>query len=889
MSDLAQQKDAPKSVVKHHRPVQSGLSVLARGESFVWLTGGMLVVAIGMIVTLLGFIVIRGASTFWPQPFAVYPTHNGSFVAGEPQSTESFNYDASQVQSLSDSAKKLALAKLSNRDFGTAQRVYLRVGNFDLSGQHFAYLNEFERSTKSPFYPEALWVVERLHNGRFYGWPVQLREQFSPQFDASYRQISSASELVPILAGYANEQVVLDASQAESITAQLQAVRQASAQKYMKNVREQTPLNSSEFWEYQSPDGSWKRVPDESIPSDAQAIRLVANAYSAIRSAFETAQRSIVGLVARSEELQEELARNDERLRDARLELRQTEIDFNVTVLDRLSEFETSWSTISIAKAQLEGQRASLKAIQQSPSVSDDDKAKLTSLFGLMEEDINSQISQMEAAIEESLAAFETIPHACKDAIDVYRQAVMESAKSQVELNTRIADTESEIKSASIVFQASQTESVQDVAPENAKPLVEASGAQKVADGVWWLTSTSDNGTTARLITQNNDAWREATLQSAEIEVAEIVRAYTPNTLTLSGKFEIMLSRWGEFLTGLPREAGMEGGFFPAIWGTIVMTMIMALFVVPFGVLAALYLREYASNGLVVGILRIAINNLAGVPSVVYGVFGLAFFCYIVGGYIDGGPDRAGIVALPPWQWYVALGVVAGISLTAFFLSLYCSGSPMAMGPGRRFGKSISGLVWVLAVVGFVFLIAKSPFFDGFYQANLPNPTFGKGGLIWASLTLALLTLPVVIVATEEALAAVPNSLREGSYACGAGKWQTIQRIVLPHARPGIMTGTILAMARGAGEVAPMMLVGALPLAIELPLDGEFPFFHGSRSFMHLGFQIYALGFQGQNSEAAKPMVFTTTLLLILIVLLLNLVAIILRTRLRKRFQGVQF
>jgi phosphate transport system permease protein len=121
----------------------------------------------------------------------------------------------------------------------------------------------------------------------------------------------------------------------------------------------------------------------------------------------------------------------------------------------------------------------------------------------------------------------------------------------------------------------------------------------------------------------------------------------------------------------------------------------------------------------------------------------------------------------------------------------------------------------------------------------------------------------VVIVATEEALSAVPNSMREGSYACGASKWQTIKRIVLPRAMPGIMTGMILAMARGAGEVAPLMLVGAVKLAPELPIDGTFPFLHAQRSFMHLGFHIYDLGFQSQNSEAAKPMVFTTTLLLI--------------------------
>jgi ABC-type phosphate transport system permease subunit len=186
-------------------------------------------------------------------------------------------------------------------------------------------------------------------------------------------------------------------------------------------------------------------------------------------------------------------------------------------------------------------------------------------------------------------------------------------------------------------------------------------------------------------------------------------------------------------------------------------------------------------------------------------------------------------------------------------------------------------------------LLVKTPFFSGFYQAGLPNPKFGTGGVLWASMTLALLTLPVVIVATEEALAAVPNSMREGSYGCGASKWQTIRRIVLPHALPGIMTGMILAMARGAGEVAPLMLVGALKLAPELPLDSVFPFVHGDRSFMHLGFHIFDLGFQSQNSEAAEPMVFTTTLLLIFIITVLNASAVWLRSRLRRRFVAGQF
>jgi phosphate transport system permease protein len=245
----------------------------------------------------------------------------------------------------------------------------------------------------------------------------------------------------------------------------------------------------------------------------------------------------------------------------------------------------------------------------------------------------------------------------------------------------------------------------------------------------------------------------------------------------------------------------------------VVMTLIMSLAVMPFGIMAALYLREYARAGTIISIVRISINNLAGVPSIVFGVFGLGFFCYFIGASID----------------------------------------------------------------------------QLFFAEHLPNPTYGKGGVLWAALTLALLTLPVVIVATEEALSAVPNSMREGSYACGASKWQTIKRIILPRAMPGIMTGMILAMARGAGEVAPLMLVGAVKLAPELPIDGIFPYIHAERSFMHLGFHIYDLGFQSQNSEAAKPMVFSTTLLLIGIVFLLNVVAVRLRTRLRKKFESAAF
>ena len=295
-----------------------------------------------------------------------------------------------------------------------------------------------------------------------------------------------------------------------------------------------------------------------------------------------------------------------------------------------------------------------------------------------------------------------------------------------------------------------------------------------------------------------------------------IVRAWQPNRLSAAGKLGVYCSRWWEFLTDDPREANSAGGVFPAIWGTVAMTLIMALLVAPFGVLAALYLREYAARGVVTTAVRIAINNLAGVPSIVYGAFGLGFFCYVLGAGIDEIFFRPALVA------------------------------------------------------------------DN-------QPTFGTGGLLWASLTLALLTLPVVIVATEEALAAVPNSMREGSYACGAGKWQTIRRIVLPRALPGIMTGLILAMARGAGEVAPLMLVGVKKLATDLPIDGTFPFIHPEREFMHLAYLIYDVGFQSPNSQAAQPMVFTITFLLVTIIALLNVAAIWLRSRLKRRYVAQQF
>ncbi|NIQ02529.1 MAG: phosphate ABC transporter permease PstA, partial [Nitrospinaceae bacterium] len=272
-----------------------------------------------------------------------------------------------------------------------------------------------------------------------------------------------------------------------------------------------------------------------------------------------------------------------------------------------------------------------------------------------------------------------------------------------------------------------------------------------------------------------------------------MIDVYSPNTFDVLDRTGFFLAQVWEFVSDDPREANTEGGVYPAIFGTVMMVLLMSFLATPLGVLAAFYLREYAKQGPLVSVVRIAVNNLAGVPSIVFGVFGVGFFIYFIGGSID------------------------------------------------RF----------------------------FFSEKLPTPTFGTGGILWASLTMALLTVPVVIVSTEEGLASVPRGIRESSLALGATQFETTWRVVLPAVMPSILTGLILAMARAAGEVAPLMITGVVKMAPSLPVDGLFPYIHLERKFMHLGFHIYDVGFQSPNVDAARPMVFTTTLLLIGIVLIL--------------------
>lgn len=311
----------------------------------------------------------------------------------------------------------------------------------------------------------------------------------------------------------------------------------------------------------------------------------------------------------------------------------------------------------------------------------------------------------------------------------------------------------------------------------------------------------------------NRDSVTLKTVDGREVTISmgKVVRAFQPNAMGLGEKLGFYFAKLWEFVSDDPREANTEGGIFPAIFGTVMMTLIMAVIVTPFGVVAAIYLREYAKQGPLTRVIRIAVNNLAGVPAIVYGVFGLGFFVYVLGGSLD----------------------------------------------------------------------------RMFFPEAAPAPTFGTPGLLWASLTLAILTLPVVIVATEEGLARIPRAVREGSLALGATKVETLWRVVLPMASPAMMTGLILAVARAAGEVAPLMLVGVVKLAPSLPVDGNYPYLHLDQKIMHLGFHIYDVGFQSPNVEAARPLVYATALLLVLVIVVLNMAAVYIRNHLREKYKAL--
>jgi phosphate ABC transporter permease subunit PstA len=731
-------------------------ALIARGEPVVWLTAGALAIALFMILGLVGLIVVAGGRAFWPARLDQVELLDGRVLLGQSVETESYELTRAHAESLPDAARPAAARLLGDREAVESRRTQLRVDNKQLSGESYVWIDELLRKPGGTSRPPWALAIERTSWGRFVGFPGAFTITEPRAATGTEQQLG---QLIQFLEQ--NSSTVSETAQ-PSIADGIEALRAEQAQVREKSI--------SEFL---------KRLSAQ--PGGVDRVALLETGEEVpLRQA--TASQPIVGVRTTFEEPERVWHRFQQ---------------FHPEVLERVEEIH------SLDRSGL-GQ---LSQIQE--------QARMDVVRAGLDADqplapLAQQLAQHDAVIADLDAASETraqllaaLGRRFDDGSGVMQAARAITAGLDAQGAEQRRGTRSEIDTLSEGLTGD------DLAAINSYRQVVADGRRRTAE----ISSDLD------VLRAANEQYvlRAVTAdrQSQDIPLAEIVRAFPANRLDFWGRLKVYFSRWTEFLLAEPREANTEGGVFPAIWGTVAMTLIMTVAVVPFGVLAALFLREYAKAGVVVSAVRIAVNNLAGVPSIVWGVFGLGFFCYVVGAGID----------------------------------------------------------------------------ETFYPAYVSEhqPVFGTGGLMWASLTLSLLTLPVVIVATEEALASVPNSMREGSYACGASKWQTIRRIVLPRALPGIMTGMILAMARGAGEVAPLMLVGAVKIAPQLPLDGDAPFIHPSRSFMHLGFHIYDLGFQSPDSEAAQPMVFTTTLLLISLVGILNILAIRLRSRLRKRFGASQF
>lgn len=722
----------------------------------LWLTAGALAVAIFMIIGLITLVVIMGGKTFWPARLTEWKTSDGRTLLGEISEKEDYVISRERAETLPEEYRARVLARMGDADEIHLSRTLLRVDNKEINGQTYVWLDDLARVDASEVFPQWAMTLERLSWGRFLGMPQRFVREITRPVSGTEAQLTSLVDFLEQNAGAFDER---DAATIEGalreLREELETARHRGTEVFLESIRKEGGTA-----EQQVILESGEDLPLAEADGNGH-VRLVRLTSAGAAESYQEFRRHHREVLKRSREIRSiehhGLGGLSDRLERSRMATVRAGLDVGMPlepIAIQLAERDMEREGLT---SEIETRSEMVAALDRRFGQGGEVARLVSAVVAERNATTQEEIEVVEAAIAE---LEESIPEEGKEAIDSYRAIASDTRGRVTILTTRLVSLE------------------------------------ELNDALTWEMVTADG-------TPQN------------IAVSEIVRAYPANQLTVWGRLGVYFDRWREFLLDEPREANMEGGVFPAIWGTVAMTLIMTVAVVPFGVLAALYLREYAKAGLIVSAVRIAVNNLAGVPSIVFGVFGLGFFCYVVGARVD------------------------------------------------------------------------EIFYPEYVAQN--KPVFETGGLLWASLTLALLTLPVVIVATEEALAAVPNSMREGSYACGASKWQTIWRIILPRALPGIMTGMILAMARGAGEVAPLMLVGAVKIAPALPVDWTFPYLHPNRSFMHLGFHIYDLGFQSPDSEAAKPMVFTTTLLLITIVAFLNVSAILIRSRLRKRFASSQF
>ncbi|MFO0921141.1 MAG: ABC transporter permease subunit [Pirellulales bacterium] len=831
---------------------------LYEGELAAWATAGGLALCAMFLVWVLGIIVWNGSLAFWPRAVRLLPTRSHAVVVGEELGEEWYSPTDSLNTMLSPTAQK---HRDMNNDAATGdvanvvaqeRRLILRLGNAQPSDPILSYIPECEFLPSKPLYPQEVLCLDRQSAERSIGFPLELRRQF--QFDPSnlpdWDPVHTATltfEWEPEDETYRSMLQWMDNQRSEAKQAWQTRALGASSPRNELSVE----------WEE-----------DSLVVTDPHVIEQLLPHWMAENYRWQ-GERTTIRKVLKEFDEELHLIRQQEGQ-----QLEQTKI------------VSSKWSPLFHRQLQKELElEHQLDLLDQARMAMEllDWSANWKSAWEGKAKEKRNQLEGELTEIRESLdALLKTLETAGS------RQGIIHQlggrwkklVRQRMEWETRAKRIEREQKGMVLVLSTGHKFVI---------PSEDDSKDQAIRGFATPIVSWKESFQLLRDVREGRDrhwvTWRDpnqeevnAPLPTLEVPVHDVVRYYKPNHTWIGNKLVIYLGRWKEFLVGGTQSQESSSGIFSAIWGTIVLTIAMSILVIPLGVLTALYLAEYSKRGLVLRAVRVCIINLAGVPSILYGVFGLSFFCHGIGAYIDGGPARMNWQS-PATGWWLLAGLLLAVVGTACFLGSWLSridSHRSAWNIGKRWG-------WSLCFVGGALLLIWNPFFTGFFADRLPAATFGQPGILWASLTMALLTLPVVIATSEEAILAVPQTLREGSYACGASHWQTIRNVVLPNARSGILTGAILAIARGTGEVAPLMLVGALPMAMALPLDGEFPYFHGSRGFMHLGVHVFTLGFQSHHVDAAIPRVFTIMLLLVLITTCLNLLA--LRLRYRARFQ----
>lgn len=860
------------------------VSIAAKGNPQICLLGGLLLFCLALIASLILIIVVAGLGAFRVRPIDLVQLKTGEVFLGQLQ-------DKNRSESETNSNVHV-------------ESFQYRTSNPTLSGSEYQWISETElKKDNHTVQPELVMLIERFEIGRLYGIPAKLLLNVYADADAL-----ELADMCATLVDYSqseNSRFVLETQTADrllhlasseveaSISGQIEilvaegALTDASDNQATENLKGMQTTSSAR----PTPFVFWTEPTQvvERLQNALAKLRQVRNRANTLRKIIANLDANISYLRLGIKRIDGQLLELDSNfVEDCQLRIGQLVRNrgklksFRKTRLSNFSSFDSLTDQPLVQAKNDFIEQVLIKDIEQLEFDQAFWRKKTEDLLPPEDAKILKSYASNFQRIESEKYPLQMELRQLDRILDQYQLdlAIPKSAIRHTATAGDIQLLDNSETSDELEAWLSEHTNLERVSSGQITPL----HTDKNSTRVWQIHSSDDTnvlvsafGISAR--ETQHDLWLWST---QSVSVQDMARVTLPNQMSLFEKTIVYCDRWWEFLTTGPRLANTEGGVFPAILGMSALTLIMTIAVLPLGVMAALYLSEYTKSGALVSAIRVSINNLASVPSIIYGVFGFSFFCYTIGAFIDGGPQNASISTLPPTIWYIMLGLCALCATTAFFFGL---NGPKDDGTGLQSGRTsrIALVIALIAIALLVVLVLRSPFFNGFYSERLPNPTFGKGGLLWAALTLALMNLPVVIVSTEEALAAVPNSLREGSYSCGASRWQTIWRIVLPYAKPGIVTGVVLAIARGTSVVAPLLLVGALPTVSGLPVDGQFPFIHGSRAFSHLGYWIFSLGAQNPNSDSTRTMVFASALLLLTVITALNLLAVYWRRRLRSK------